>query len=664
MLASGGHVRIGSYDYMLDEGTPEHYIHTFEFPIAEEVEIQGEPGSKTVRRRRLFWSMTDWTGGEGMRTWDPDAANAYSYSQVANTRIVGQFTGRPKRASTTVNASTDDGDQRPSFAVGGGALWIAGGEKVFKTEDYGGSWSAQGTNRIDASDKVTAVCGDDVGIYYASGNGSNREISRYASADSAATALLTREAGKRFIGLGVLNGRLYSWTGAKLFEYDIETAGALTVDDTYRKVYDSGVDLSDGQYGGSGSNHWWGELRVGQNSVFVFLGSEGHTTVYEYKKGRGYPLWNLPAGFTGKSLLVQNGVLYCAGTFSGDGTTNGYGGLYALKLKNREEIFVGYFRKHLNDANRQMQEMANGHGYQILISAAIRGEIWIYDAEADGISMLDSYQTYAPVGAASSAAYDSNAKIGDMVTFGNYRFVVHYTPNTGGGDEYYIEKYQDDEEANRETVGTKSDIVYSAAHTYGFPMDAKNLIGFHISYKTEDSTTSGLVAGQTIDVAYRLDNGSWVDSAQQITSATTPTDVKGRKFIPIATSSSQVKFFRLEVRLTIGSSNGVKDPIVYGVVAEAELLPRNETWQLTLRVKDEPDSNARPITRRWLGSQIRDYLEDLVQNKSVVTFLDGYRYKQNKSYTTHSVTVEDWKDVIDRKGEGSIQVQLRSVDNS
>ncbi len=659
-LASGAHVKIGTYEYMVDESTDQPYLHEFNFPSPPEVEIQGDPGKKTIREKRLFWSQTDWVSGEGARYFDPDDNASYSYSSVCNTRIPGQFTGRPKREATTVSGSTDDADQRPYLAVGGGSLWLIGGEKVMKLDAPDGTWTAQGSNGINSGDKVTAATGDHSSVYYATTDASNHEILRYRDDGSAATQVIDRASGSRYVGLAVMNGRLYSWTGRKLHEYDIATAGALTSDDTYRKVYDTGADLDDSDYGGSGHGHWWGELKAGQNSIFAMIGSEGRTSVYEYKRGRGYPLWELPIGFTGKSMTVQNGYLYVSGSFTGDSSTNGDGGLYALKLSNREEIFVGYFRKHVDNANRQMQEMHNGFGYQVYACAAVRGEIWVYDAKYDAISILDSYAVDDP-----GAAWDSNSKIGDISVYGNFIFVAVYQPNTAGADDYTVYKYQNDEPANRQATGTLSSDLYSSQHDFGYPMDSKNLIGFEVTWEVEDATTtSGLIANQVIEVWYRLDKGTWTQAGADITSATTPSDLKGRKSLIVAAPAADAKFFNMEYKIIIQSTGGVKQPIVTGLVTIAELLPRNETWNLALRVKNEPNTNARPRNRNYRGSQIRDYLEDLVQNRAVVTYLDGYRYEGVKQYTTHQVTVESWRDAITKKGEGTLFLTLRSVDNS
>jgi hypothetical protein len=111
---AGAHVVIGTYSFKLREDLPDHYI----FEDKTDQIAQGVVGDTTKldedQEERLLWRMTDWRGGEGARFWNPDDPTVYRYSEVdpgsypataagrtlgaaANTRLAGQFTGKPAR---------------------------------------------------------------------------------------------------------------------------------------------------------------------------------------------------------------------------------------------------------------------------------------------------------------------------------------------------------------------------------------------------------------------------------------------------------------------------------------------------------------------------------------------------------------------------------------
>jgi hypothetical protein len=78
---------------------------------------------------------------------------------------------------------------------------------------------------------------------------------------------------------------------------------------------------------------------------------------------------------------------------------------------------------------------------------------------------------------------------------------------------------------------------------------------------------------------------------------------------------------------------------------------------------------GKPAARSWRAEQIRDTMLTLAVTGTPVTFLDGVRYATapNK-YSTHTVTVEEVRDVIvrpggepDRSAEGTCLVRLKAV---
>jgi hypothetical protein len=360
-----------------------------------------------------------------------------------------------------------------------------------------------------------------------------------------------------------------------------------------------------------------------------------------------------------------------------DTAAQGAGALYAIPLDTLREIDLGYIREFDGDTagGLLMTKGAGSYGAQTLMAGGGTGRLFVYDMKHDAITMLDHLKD-APAGG-DSLDFDGNPneRVGDMITAGPNRLAAIFRPNSSsaGADIYQILTWEDDQPTNRETDGqmasdsTTLNYLESAEWDYNFPLSMKMLHGFHVTFLVEDSaTTSGLLANQQIRVKYSQDGKSYV-TAGTITSATTPVGVIGRAFIAV----SAAKFYRLRVRFEVdnNSTDGVKPPIVYSIVAESSLGEWQEEWDIVVRVKDEPVGNARSRARRYEGGKIRDYLEDLFQARSTVTFLDGYRYRKERKggsigYTTHTCKLIAFEDTITKLGEGSCRVVLRAVPDS
>jgi len=687
MLATSAHVKIGTIEYVLDESVDPHYQHRFMPIYVNKTDISGDPGKQQIDPDRLLWAMTDWSGGEGNNVYQPDQPNVYRISNGMNVRKVGQATVRPKRARATL-ATTDESKQ-PYFAVGDGALWVVGSTQAHFSTDYGDTWTTlteanSGVTDFDAAGYVTCATGDERYAYYAAFEASGtkrRTIIGHDAVSGAETIVVSaHDSDFPYAELAMFNGRLYAWTGRKLFEIDVfETLPISSTGDKYRKVYDTGIDPATSHVQG---NQWTaGMVNCGTSLCFFYARQLGGGNIYEYKDGVARPIWQAPLGFTIGSIYYQSGVVLVAGhwglglvTSGTDTAAQGSGALYAIPLDTLREIDLGYIREFDGDTagGLLMTKGAGSYGAQTLIAGGGTGRLFVYDMKHDGITMLDHLKD-APAGG-DSLDFDGNPneRVGDMITAGPNRLAAIFRPNSSaaGADIYQILTWEDDTPTNRETDGqmatdsTTVNYLESAEWDYDFPLSMKVLHGLHVTFMVEDTaTTSGLLANQRIVVKYSIDGAAYV-TAGTITSASTPVGVIGRVFISVAGT----KFYRLRVRFEVdnNTTDGVKPPIVYAILAEASLGEWQEEWDLIVRVKDEPQGNARSRARRYEGGKIRDYLEDLFQARSTVTFLDGYRYKKvrkggTNGYTTHTCKLIAFEDTINKLGEGACRVVLRAV---
>jgi hypothetical protein len=688
-LPSGAHVLLDDDEFFIDRSVPQHYIKRW-FDADEETDpnVVGAPGKKKFNAESLFWTYDDWAGGEGNRNYYEEDYDKYDVAYELNPRIRGQLTGRPNRRRTTVG--TKEISDRPAMTVGAGAAWIGGGYELHYCTSDPTSWTSKATSGTAASDfvglrslntnyRITAICGHNDYVYYAAWNSANsgeRAVLRAVKSDAALADTVEQEATgvAPYAGLAIMNDKLYAWTGRKLFEMDTTASsittsvsgGVTTGAGTKRKVYDTGADpVSTNVF----STNWWAEAIATENSIIMWYSNDGVSRIYEFKKGVGRPIWTPPYGFTVKGSCYANGVAYFSGHWGGDENASGVGVLYALPLDSYRPIELKMIRDSDN-VNLQMQEMHASYGYQVITVAQRTGRIFVYDARTDGLTMLDDIEADPDSGAGAdvdSVEFDDNDhRIAGSLTWGAYRLFTIYRPGGSGSGSYQVLIYDDDRPEQRETGLTDNPTsqyefykgyFQSSRWDYNYPMDMKSLIGFHLTFKP-------LVSGQTLDVSYDHNDDGTYTSLTQITSATAGASV-GRVFIPVSTTSSQVQFYSLKYRVKLASSSGVATPILYAVTAEAKLVRKRLEWELVLRLKDEP-SNNRAANAQRKGWSLRDYITATIEAGNVITFRDAYRYDEAREYgtpySTHNVVIKQAEDVIEKPGEGSMRVLLRSVD--
>jgi hypothetical protein len=675
---SGAHVKIGDYEFLLDVG-PDKQPYLYE--ESTEFIPQGVLGSRgkvdVDQDERLLWRMSDWSGGEGARYWNPDDPTVYDYSEdsdttdatlsggAMNVRIPGQITGRPARRRSTITVTQNN--SQPIGAIAQGRYWVACDREVGWTNDFS-TWTME-TSGVGMD--ITAAGGDHDRFYYAEGNGTDR-VMRVVGESAGQDDLIATHANTNpwRNHMVVLDGRLYAWTGRKLHEIDIQdfsgTALVFGADPGYRTAYDIGTNnLTNGNYGGSTDDAWWADMVLGDNAIYFMISSRGMTSVYRFFKGEGAPFWNPDVGFTGKSLAYSNGKLYVFGHWGGHGSADGgYGTGYVIPVQTRNPLELGFFRKNQN-ANFQLQEACSSYGGQVMVAASNQGKVFIYDPRYDSISMLDDLPfTFS----------GSDKKIGALVTYGAYRGAIVYDARDGTPGTT-IEAYVWDEDTPefRETGNNTLDYttpLFMPWYDFNLPYERKALIGFWVAYEVVGATTSGLANNSEIQIHYKLENDgdSWT-SAGTILSTTTPSGgVKGHHFIAVSSASSTVKFQNMKYKVSVvGRGVGVADtapPIVKDITVEARSLDHDRTWTLFLRTKDDVNRTRLRGNNRE-GEDARTYLRGLKSNQNIVTFLDYFRFSdhpQNRgAVSSHAVMVHSIEDVIEKPGEGVCRVVLKAL---
>lgn len=640
MLASGAHVEIGGVQYLLEEAVDEHYVHRFLSLFSRhdggDIE-QPIPGTQKISARpeRLLWTVDDWSGGEGNRVWYPDDPTVYHRSGgigtgEANPRIRGRITGRPAKASVTV--ATGEVDERVFLVQGvGGRVWAIGNRQAHYSDNAGETFTAHPSNPLaGVSDIAKAVAGNEDAIWAVFWDGTLRNIRKLTTAASTEVVTGGQSASIPDLGATVFRGRLYTWNGRKLFEYDIEDTLPLGTG-SRRVAFNLGLDTASliGVRGG---------MVAGETRLYFFSANLGVTQVYEYRhRGGARPMWKLPLGFTGESISYQLGVLFVFGHFGSDAVSSGRGAIYALPLASRSPLFINWVREA---ENLRPQRSAPSYGAQVMFTTDNTSRVFIYDMELDAVSMMDIPTT--------------TLAIGDVLTNQKYRLVAMYDTGSSGVGNYTIYRYSDDQLANAET-NTAIPEVETGVWEFDYPNETKTLLGFHVAH-------TPLVAGQSILVEYQIDeSNSWVSAG-----SVTATGGVGRHFLAVSTDASTIKFQNLKWRVSAPAAGvGVAPPVIRSVTAEASLPGYDEVWDLIVKVNDE-QNQSRTSKRKVDSVRLRDNLELLATNGNIAAFKDGYRYHVKSDtadvgYKEYDVVVENPTDIITHNAEGIMAVRLRKI---
>jgi hypothetical protein len=611
VLATGGHITIGPYDYHLDQAVEGHYRHNFDSLLAQRLDASGRPGAQNLDPTIMPWIYTDWSGGEGNVFYDVRDNTTFDYG-TCNPRLPGKIKGPPARTDATLTTAYDSS----SFAYllnAGGKVWAIGQRRAEYSAD-GTTWTEQAGNPAPTAQQAVGATHDQAKVYVGTTDGTTRLIWRFDAdgSDGSWTEVATA-VGITAYGMACLQQYLYIWNGDKLQRTDI-TAGTPW---TFTTVYDQGnTPIASVLYRDAIST---------ENKIFMLVGYNGQAEIHQFDpfsgSGVGTKVWPLPPGFTGTCFGQSLGVIYVAGTY------NNKAALWGRSLVSGQALFLGYIRA---DSTLIPRFIRAGQGAQVLIGMQ-SGEVFIYDAEENAFSFLGS-RTIA------------DHYLVAVKSFRDKRIALF--ANSTGSDQLKASAWNSDEDAT-----TESWEVVSPAWDYDIPLQNKQLHGWDERFKP-------ILGAETLTFSYQLDETGTYTALDQITSATSGAS-NGRVRQQVSTSSATKTFglLRTKVNGTLGAELYTSTPLSY-------VSDYAETWDLVLKVKDET-STQRIANRQARGSELIDFLIDTANNKAVVTFVDGYRYAKGPNPATqsssHTVVIEEPRIILSGPGEGSVSVRLRNV---
>jgi hypothetical protein len=609
MLATGAHVKIGTKEFRLAFGGQEA-------PYAYSLNPTGEEVS--------FWLWDDWVGGEGNDAFDPNDPTVYDKG-LTNPRVPGTLTSPPARSSAAT-ATLSPVPNTALHAIAGGRLYVIT-EAVsstatsywYYTTDLATPDEKADSGWHSAIDKITAVTSDGADIYLAGFDNATEDFEiRQIRGVDASTSNIRNYTGtgntSPIVGMGVLGNQLYYFNGNKLF---------------YRKISDgtgATQQVARTLFSGAGSltinSNWWAGMVSGDGALYFFNATEGKSTVYEARRnGAVNEMWNMPSGFTAKDIVYQSGSIVLVGEYSGSAA------LFGMSTVARQPIFLGFIR-YGDSVNPYI--LGTGYGSEVLISEKntnTAAKQFIYDIGQDQLSQLDTIT-------------HTSGSIWSVGTFLNKRFAL-----VEDGQDLTVYSWGIDDVPSTTVDGR----MESGAWDMELPEDEKQLDGIHV--------LSNANATKQVTVYYQdNEDGTWTSAGTAVTGF--------HNYLAVSDANSTVKFRTL--RLRIDTVAGAK---VYGVSVRYRVNTYEEAWELLLDLTDEVIDDTRPRRKRDSqnkGWQLRDYIRDIADNKTVVTFLDGAKYPQDagddpNKYSTHTVVIDIPVDRIERPGEGTMLARLRSV---
>ena len=626
-LASGADVKIGSYEFMLDDTQTEPYAQVLESLYSDTTQVYGRD-AQTANPSVLLWTMDDWAGGSETKYFNKLIPDTYWYGK-ANPRIRGSVQSVPTQAQTTVTLTTGSPTEWHTTQVAG-KIWAGANRDVFYSSDNGVTWSQHNSTALFAAGMhVDGMSNDGNLPWVSASDGTTRRVLRIDSTTASTVAVSDVTTAKRTYGMATLEGKVYLWTGGSLIEYNTLSTLPITHTDTAsgtttaNKVHQPFSETPSGTF--------YAGVTQTDNSIVYFISGGGQTFVFEYKYNAainlfvGRPIWQPGLGFTARKLTYSQGIIYLLGEY-GDQVA-----LYGMSLTDRNPYLLSYVGQQYggNGTTLTPRALAPSYGSQVVLAIddGTTSYHFVYDAETDSLTELDQ------------RTISADGTVYAMATVGTRRLNFANKADTTGRINRWNQDY--------DTPAGAFQLI-SSAWDFDYPIDEKLLFGFEV---VQDPS----IAAATVQIEYQRDeDGTWTNVG---------TTSAGVKYTTFDISANNIKFRILRVRIT--GANGAR---VFAVNTRTYINSYQRLWRLVLKLKR---GIHRPRNQPAKAETQRDYLLTLATTKSSVTFLDGRRYPRRGGsgvgYTSHTVVVEFPRDggivtkSADEHFEGVAYVTLRQT---
>jgi len=614
--------------------------------------VLGDTGKFTLRPDLLQWSITDWSGGEGVHSFDLETSNGYSLGyNIDPFSVYGTL-----RLSQHYTAETGITFDQSVMAIGLDKVWLvaldqAGADALVYYYNFATNiFVLDGTDTSTTSDAgAREAWGDSDGLYF---GGRISDIIKWSG--SAFTGHTT--SGWQVVGS--VGGYLYSTapasTGLQVYEQSLGATGSGTLIFTILEAKNAanlGLPL------------FWDGI-AGQNALYIVATPTlFETVIYRVEPttaagpGFGHELVRVP-GFRGLVPLYNLGLLYVVG-FMGNIPAIFYydevdGSLGLVYQNTRRPI------AHAQTPNRNLQEVGGGYGAEFSKNHFIlmggpsdnNGTSWT-------LMTLDAVSGGVAGGTVINVGTVASANVTELInwnSFGGNGLGRHSVVYFKGDIFVDISRTQD----TATPAPGQSKVFRLRKNTYtdnlGIMESSVNDFGL-LSEKVLTSITlitEPLPNASSITVKYQIDqDGVW------LTAGTFTTNAGTEETFILSTDSITRRFRNLQLRVELDNGNVTTEtPVIRAIRVFCTVVEGVNTWSLILNASDELGAMQ---NRAWGGATLIENITTAASNNAVVAFKDGYTNRKPGSYREYDVVIDDVTVVNDRPGEGTIQVTLREV---
>ncbi len=621
MIDSYFQVEIGGVLYKLAEDAEgQHYSQRREpLRLQNAMIVQGDTDRFNIRPDLLRWIHDDWSGGEGLKRFDPQQPNRYwtghsvnpfdepgklkcgpANSQAAGAYLDGvvQFT---RNANTTTEQLQFD-------------AWFANNNTVWRWDPGTEAWASQATN-AGATLGPNGRVATNYAYAYAHERGTEK-VWRFSGGTSFLNIITSTGGGLTRLPVGIFGQYLYvavlDADSLEVLEYDLTSATPHTP-----------VSIFSTQAGG-------GRIAMTEtgNRILIMATRLTDTRIYEITPttaeggGFGREIALIPS-FRGQSIAHHMGVTFIGGLLPTDQDTV-KGERVMMYLQGEQ---YGIFARFGTENN----------GRHVIISdnATVFDRVFAVTTRDDSIMELYWLDVvsgaYACVGRHQAPA-GTLAVMWDVASILSEDVFI-------GSDIGHIRRFDFTEYSA--TPGQ----LETTVHDFNLA-DPKQLIDIEL-------VCEPLPANASIQVEYQVDeDGTWTSAGTYNTLNGTGTTFS------IADSGTPVSFRVLRLRFTLTRGSTTTTPVLLNVTVSATVVASVRVWELLLDVSDE-DGQAQ--NRSWNGEKLIDQIMSSANNETVLAFKDGYQSRDPNDFDSYDVVIDSAAVLLDRPGEGIVAVTMREA---
>lgn len=624
-------VEINGVKYLLAEGAEgQHYDLSGEPlrpPNAVMVQGEGRQDKFQARADMLLWNITDWSGGEGQITFDPQDHNRHALlHKVDPFEEPGKLL--PGRHVEVTQDSTGAADfaEEVILVNFGGTLYGISRETVntyaiwdSTNEKWGATATFTGTP-LTGLPQMDGVVADEDYIYIKETGA--RKVWRWDGTASAPEELSNTLITTAACELLEMEDYIYVIRQQASEVYEIPKTGTLPT--TPVKIWSGIPYRHTAQTDPADSGH----VTRGPNRGYFVSGDKAGSYVVEITPtsaagpGYGREIAALP-GFFASSIWWHDGTLFLGGNdqyalqWSRERvllylTLEGTYGTLGRVRPPAEELYYAHFLGSIQ------AHLLNSY----FVTRGTEGDtrLWVLDSVSGG---------FACVG---ESSYDTNvhclvAQGRDVfVSLPSDDLVLRWTRDGYATDGYAVTPWHD--------MGLSDEKILSSVvlSVEAMPADWEVIVSYAVNGSTS-FTTAG---------TYSTTSGT------------------GTKYT-ISTDTTTKKFRTLRIKIAFNYTGSDDPPTtapkVHGVEVRAQVVQPVPVWNLLLDLSDDHSNAAQSHS----GARKFVNIKAAGDAKDVIAFKDGYPDRRPGQYTEYDVVVDAYRLILDKPGEGVAAVSLREV---